>query len=72
MSMVHQAASLVAVIQACIFLLHKRSVMRAAYPRVTYDLMLARDHESIADLNYIYNTNDVEAVQMLRMTNPII
>jgi hypothetical protein len=29
--------------------------------------MLARDQERIANLNYIYNTNDVEAVQMLRM-----
>jgi hypothetical protein len=29
--------------------------------------MLARDQERIANLNYIYNTNDVEAVHMLRM-----
>jgi hypothetical protein len=29
--------------------------------------MLARDQERIDNLNYIYNTNDVEAVQMFRM-----
>jgi hypothetical protein len=29
--------------------------------------MLARDQERIANLNYIYNFNVVEAVQMLRM-----
>jgi hypothetical protein len=29
--------------------------------------MLQRDQERIANLNYIYNMNDVEAVQMLRM-----
>jgi hypothetical protein len=29
--------------------------------------MLTRDQERIANLNYIYNTNDVDVVQMLRM-----
>jgi hypothetical protein len=29
--------------------------------------MLERDQERIANLNYIYNRNDVEVVQMLRM-----
>jgi hypothetical protein len=29
--------------------------------------MLERDHERIVNLNYIYNMNDVEAVQMLRI-----
>jgi hypothetical protein len=29
--------------------------------------MLQRDQERIANLNWIYNRNDVEAVQMLRM-----
>jgi hypothetical protein len=64
--MIYQEAALVVVIQAWILLLQKRSVMRVAYPPVTYDLMLARDQESIANLNFIYNTNDVEVVQMLR------
>jgi hypothetical protein len=55
------------VIQAWILLLHKRSVMRAAFSQVSYELMLQRDQERIAILNYIYNKNDVEAFQMLRM-----
>jgi hypothetical protein len=29
--------------------------------------MLQQDQKMIANLNYIYNRNDVEAVQMLRM-----
>jgi hypothetical protein len=45
----------------------KISHARAAYLGVTYGPMLARDEERIANLKYIYNTNDVEVVQMLRM-----
>jgi hypothetical protein len=41
--------------------------MRAAYLGVTYGPMLAKDQERIANLNYIYNTNAIEAVQMLRI-----
>jgi hypothetical protein len=55
------------VIQAWILLLHKRAVMRAAFSQVSYGPMLQRDHERIVNLNDIYNKNDVEAVQMLRM-----
>jgi hypothetical protein len=66
MSLIHQAAALVVVIQAWI-LPHKISVMRVARPAVTYGPMLARDQERIANLNFIYNTNDVEVVRMLRM-----
>jgi hypothetical protein len=65
--LVHQAAALVSVIQAWILLLHKRAVMRAVFPQVIYGPMLQRDQERIANLNYIYNKNDVEAIQMLRM-----
>jgi aminoglycoside phosphotransferase family enzyme len=68
MSPIHQAAALVAMIQAWILLLlHKRAVMRAAYLDMSYGPMLKRDQERIANLNWIYNNNDVEAVQMLRM-----
>jgi hypothetical protein len=66
MSLIHQAPALVAVIQAWILLLHKR-VMHTTFPQVSYGLMLQRDQEMIANLNYLYNKNDVEAVQMLRM-----
>jgi hypothetical protein len=67
MSVIHQATTLVVVIQAWILLLHKRAVMCAAFPQVSYGLMVQRDQERIANLNWIYNRNDVEAVQMLRM-----
>jgi hypothetical protein len=67
MSLIHQATTLVAVIQSWILLLHKRAAMRAAYPDVSYGPMLQRDQERIANLNWIYNRNDVEVVQMLRM-----
>jgi hypothetical protein len=67
MSLIHQVAALAAVIQAWILLLHKRADMRVAFPQVSYGLMLQRDQERIANLNYIYNKNDVDAVQMLRM-----
>jgi hypothetical protein len=40
MSLIHQAAALVVVIQAWILLLHKRAVMRAAYPDVSYGPIL--------------------------------
>jgi hypothetical protein len=55
------------VIRAWILLLHKRAVMRAAYPDMSYGPMLQRDQERTANLNWIYNSNYVEAVQMLRM-----
>jgi hypothetical protein len=61
MSLIHQAAALVAVIQAWIPLLHKRAIMHAAFPQVSYGTMLKRDQERIANLNYIYNRNDVDA-----------
>jgi hypothetical protein len=67
MSLIHQAIALVAVIQASILLLHKTAVMRAAFPQVSYGPMLQRDQERITNLNWIYNKNDVEDVQMLRM-----
>jgi hypothetical protein len=41
--------------------------MHAAYPQVSYGPMLQRDQERIANLNWIYNKNDVEIVQMIRM-----
>ncbi|XP_071680077.1 uncharacterized protein [Lolium perenne] len=48
-------------------MVHKRAVRHAAFPRVTYRPMLQRDQERIANLNNIYNCNNVEAIQMLRM-----
>jgi hypothetical protein len=34
---------------------------------VSYGPIFQRDQERIANLNWIYNKNDVEAIQMLRM-----
>ncbi|XP_051206926.1 protein ALP1-like [Lolium perenne] len=48
-------------------MVHKRAVRHAAYPCVTYGPMIHQDQERIANLNNIYNCNDVEAIQMLRM-----
>jgi hypothetical protein len=53
------------VIQAWI-LLHKRAVMCAAYPDVSYGPMLQRDQERIANQNWIYNRNDVQMLRMRR------
>ena len=65
--MSNHTAALIAVIQAWILLIHKIVVRRTATPLVTWGPMFARDQERIANLNYIYNNNEVEAVQMLRM-----
>ena len=62
-----QTAALIAVIQAWILLIHKIVVRRTATPLVTWGPMFVRDRERMANLNYIYNNNEVEAIQMLRM-----
>jgi hypothetical protein len=67
MSLNHPKTTLVAVIQAWICLLHKRLVMRDAYPPMTYGMMLARDRERVSNLSFMYTTNNVEVIQMLQM-----
>ena len=62
MKLIHQDAALIAVIQAWILIVHKRVVRRAAFPAITYGPMFLRDQERIANLNYIYNSNDIEVV----------
>ena len=62
-----QTAAIIAVIQAWILLIHKIVVRRIANPLVTWGPMFVRDQERMANLNYIYNNNEVEAVHMLRM-----
>jgi hypothetical protein len=52
-------SSTVTMIQAWILLLHKRFVMQVAYPRVTYGPALVQDQERIANVNFIYNMNDL-------------
>ena len=67
MNLIRHTAALIAVVQAWIILIRKIVVRRNAYPLVSYGPMLTRDQERIANLNNIYNTTDVEAMQMLRM-----
>ena len=40
---------------------------RRSHPRITYAPMSAMDEEGQANLNKIYNCNDIECVSMLRM-----
>jgi hypothetical protein len=67
LELIHQVAVLIIVIHAWIMMLQKRLVRHDAFPPLNSDLMLPRDQERIANLNDIYNCNDVEAIQMLRM-----
>ena len=67
MTLIRQTAALIAVVQAWILLVRKIVVRRNAYPLFSYGPMLVRDQERIANLNHIYNTIDLEAMQMLRM-----
>ena len=65
--MKNHTAALIAVIQAWVLLIHKIVARHTATPLITWGPMFAGDQERIANLNYIYNNNEVEAVQMLRM-----
>ena len=67
MALDKHTAALIAVIQAWILLIHKIVVRRTATPLVTWGPMFIRYQERIANLKYMYNNNEVEAVQMLRM-----
>ena len=62
MRIIIQAAALVVVVH--VWLLLKRAAQRNCRPRITYGPMFVHDQERIANLNYIYNNNDVEAVGM--------
>uniref|UniRef100_N1QPM9 DUF8040 domain-containing protein n=1 Tax=Aegilops tauschii TaxID=37682 RepID=N1QPM9_AEGTA len=62
-----QTASLIALVQAWILLVHKRAVHQNESPRIQYVPMLIWDQERIGNLNYIYSCNDTEALWMLRM-----
>ena len=67
MALTKQTASLVAVIQAWMMMIHKILVKRYAFARLPYGPMLARDRERMANLNFIYNNCEIESIQMLRM-----
>jgi hypothetical protein len=60
-----RAVGLVAVVYA--FFVSKLVQCQVARPRITYAPMSAMDEERHGNLNRIYNFNDVECVNMLRM-----
>jgi hypothetical protein len=60
-----QAAALVTTIYA--FLVSTLTMVENQTPRLTYGPMSQRDQERQIYLNRIYNSNDVECVNMLRM-----
>ena len=60
-----QAAALVTAIYA--FLVSTLTMVENQTPRLTYGPMSQRDQERQIYLNKIYNSNDVECVNMLRM-----
>jgi hypothetical protein len=49
------------------FAILKRVVHRNDRPTITDDPMFEHDRERMNNMNYIYNINDVEVVQMMRM-----
>ncbi|XBI16739.1 hypothetical protein VPH35_058943 [Triticum aestivum] len=67
MMLVVQAATLIAMIQERVMFMHRRVVDRGERHVMCYAPMLMREQERIANLNYIYNCNDTEALWMIRM-----
>ena len=63
--LVIKAAAFVSVIYA--YFMSRLRVRRSSQPRITYAPMSAMDEERQANLNKIYNCNDTECVDMLRM-----
>jgi hypothetical protein len=66
MKLVVHVATLIAMIQAWVMLIHKRAVCHDG-KCVIFMVLLARDRERMANLNDIYNNNDIEDVNRLQM-----
>ena len=62
---VQTAALIIAVMQAWLLLVHHRAVRRNYRGVIRYGPLFLRDHERMANLNYIYNNNEVEVMNML-------
>jgi hypothetical protein len=67
MKIIIQVVVLVALVRVWMLSAHKRAVRRNYKPIVTHAPMFEPDRERMKDLKYIYNKNDVEAVNMLWM-----
>ena len=63
--LVIKAAAFVSIIYA--YFMSRLRVARNSQPRITYAPMSAMDEERQANLNKIFNCNDIECVNMLRM-----
>jgi hypothetical protein len=63
--LVIQAAAFVSAVYAC--LMTRLRMARSSRPRISYAPMSAMDLERQANLNKIYNCNDTECINMLRM-----
>ena len=62
MRLVVQEATLICVIQAWVMFMHKRAIRHGKRSVIRYAPMLMREQERIANMNYIYNCNDTEAL----------
>jgi hypothetical protein len=63
--LVLKAAAFVSVVYAC--LMTRLRAARSSQPRISYALMSAMDLERQTNLNLIYNCNDIECINILRM-----
>jgi hypothetical protein len=63
--LVIQAAAFVSAVYA--YVIARLRMARSSQPRITYAPMSAMDLERQANLNLIYNCNDIECINMLRM-----
>ena len=63
--LVVKAAAFIAVVYA--FFISRVRLAQRPRPRITYAPMSAMDKERQANLDIIYNCNDIECVAMLRM-----
>jgi hypothetical protein len=63
--LVIQAAAFVSAVYA--YVITRLRMARSSHPRITYAPMSAMDLERQANLNLIYNCNDPECINMLRM-----
>jgi len=60
-------ATLADAIQACIMLIQERDVRHLLQHHIGYAPLFPHDRKRMANLNYIYNCNDIEALWMLQM-----
>ena len=59
MPLIVQATTPIAVMQAWLLLVHHREVRRNYRGVIRYGPLFVRDQERMANLNYIYNNNEV-------------